>query len=293
MSKPTMSEQEARKKLEEATAVLEKQITKGKALFAERTQGLTERLGQLDAEIASVEAKRAQLEAYKDHAEGAFHYQRMELLHRGHSYLRRKLKLELACIEHNANVLEAGPAGGSIAKGENPFRVPEGNPAYLEASAYSDLYYCGFHWLGHASAIDTLMRVGANEPALACADEAQEQACKERANALRQAIKGNLQLTQRVTRMAADLQEAAALLDWGKGALQRLEGLPAEARMAALVDADWAKLNAKALMLGSLEEQVAHIPALAALFAPPEPPAAEVEAIIPQAEAAETAPAAE
>ncbi|MFN3430843.1 MAG: hypothetical protein ACK46X_12920 [Candidatus Sericytochromatia bacterium] len=282
MSKPTMSEAEAKKKLEEATAALEKQITKGKAQFGIRIGQLQERLAALDAELADLDVRRAQLAPYQDHPEGAFHYQRIELLHRGNAHMRQALAIELACVEHNAQVLEVGPGATSVEKGENPFREPENDPAFLEARATSDMYLAGFHWVGLSPAIDAIMRVGVKEAALRVMDADQEQACLDRANRLKAAMQGDPELTMKVTRWAGELQEAALLLDWAKSALKRLANVPVAERKATFEDPDWAKLNGKALFLGSLAKQAqeAH-PALAALFAPPAP-AEQAEAAEPE-----------
>lgn len=282
MSKPTMSEAEAKKKLEEATAALEKQITKGKTQFATRIGQLQERLADLDAELADLDVRRTQLAAYQDHPEGAFHYQRIELLHRGNSHMRQALAIELACAEHNVQVLEVGPGATSVEKGENPFRDPENDPAFLEARATSDMYLAGFHWVGLSPAIDAIMRVGVKEAALKVLDAEQEKACVDRANGLKAAMQGNPELTMKVTRWAGELQETALLLDWAKSALKRLASVPVAARKSTFEDPDWAKLNGKALFLGSLAKQAqeAH-PALAALFAPPAP-AEQAEAAQPE-----------
>ena len=96
-----------------------------------------------------------------------------------------------------------------------------------------DMYLAGFHWLGHARAIDAIMRVGVNAMAIACKTADQEQPCIEGANALRAAMAGNDDLKIKVNQWAVELQEASLLLEWAKSALKRISAQPAAARLAA------------------------------------------------------------
>lgn len=270
-----ISEEEARAKLEEAVAFVGKQLTKGKKQFAYNIKLAQDRLAFATKEMEGARELRGKLEPHKNDPEGGMHHQNAELLFRIYGALKRMMEIEVNIHKHNLAALEelekAGQESPDAISDELALRYPEKDADYLEARVFLDVHLATFHLLSHLEGVDLLLRATSPDlKAIEPQDAEQEARLKAAAEELKAAMAGDKELAVGVTQLGNDLQEALALLEWGRATLQTIPQLPAPSKRSTLEDADWQKLNGKVVFLGELPAKAQKFPQLAGLFPPTE-----------------------
>jgi hypothetical protein len=148
---------------------------------------------------------------------------------------------------------------------------------YIEARARLDVAMLRYHWFRQRLALDLLLRVHFNERALEAAGE-MDATQAHKARELQSQMAQNKDLMVLVGKLASDVQEAQALMDWAVSSVHDFDVLPQEVKSVRLADRDWAVLNGKLNVLMNLAQRVADMPALAQHFPiegseiPSEPP---------------------
>lgn len=154
------------------------------------------------------------------------------------------------------------------------FALPLEDPAYLEARAQMNLYFGLHHWVACVDGIDGILRATVKDTAVVAQDAGEEEGRAKIAQVIGEAMAGNRDLAVLMGQLGSELQETWAYFMWASQTLKGLAGVPAEHKREALLDADWKKLNGKAVLLGSLIQKVQPYPEVAQFF--PEPQAPEV-----------------
>lgn len=271
-----LSEAEARQKLEEANALLARRVDQAKKQFSYSLKLAQDRLQFATKELAAAKSTLVQLEPFRAEPEGAMHYRDVESLCKVYACVRRLMQLEVECHQHNLEQLERE---WSDVPDELPFRVPQQEVGYLEVRSFLDLTLASFYCTQSVEGLDAVLRATVGLKAIQCRDAADEARCVARANALRQAMKGNKALMQLVGQLANEFQETMALLEWGQTNLRRAYELPPQEKLKALGDEDWAKLNGKVVWLGELPRKVKPFAELAPYFPEIEPPPVPFELV--------------
>lgn len=261
------SAEEVLQQVEEATAFAEKHIAKARRQFTQCAKLAEERLAYADQRLEEARALRTQLEAYADDPEGARHLADVQALGTVFGATRRMMEIELACHRYNLAQLEMNlqkpPADFAL-------RLPGNDLDYMEARVYLDVHMAILQVTAFLDGVDMVLRATSGEPAIVPSSDDELVARRSRASALRAAMKEDAALEVLVQQLSAELQEAIALLEWGKGNLAKLHQLPPPAQRSVLADPDWARLNGRVNYLQGVPVRVAAHPHLAALF-----PAAE------------------
>ncbi len=87
-----------------------------------------------------------------------------------------------------------------------------------------------------------------------------------RGKALLAAAQANRDLNVYLAKLAEDLQETQALIEWAHSSLETLPALPPPSRREALADNDYVKLGGKVYMFANLAKRLAEFPELAKHF---------------------------
>lgn len=152
------------------------------------------------------------------------------------------------------------------------FTLPLEEPRYLEARARLNLYFGLHHWVACVDGIDVILRATVKDTAVTPQDAAEEEGRAKMAEVVRQAMAGNRELAILMGQLGTELQEAWAYFRWASDSLKGLEAMSPESRRETLLDADWKKLNGKAVLLGSLIQKVQPYREVAQFFPEPELP---------------------
>lgn len=152
------------------------------------------------------------------------------------------------------------------------FTSPLENVEFLEARAKVNLYFALHHWMNCLDAIDAILRATHNQKAIVCQTPEEENGRAQLAQLFKDAMAADPELAVQVNMWGTELNDATAFFDWAASTLKSLEGKPTEGKRAVLNDADWQKLNGKAIALALLVEQAQAFPAIAPYFPAPDKP---------------------
>jgi hypothetical protein len=160
----------------------------------------------------------------------------------------------------------------------NPKRPPAElnlrNPAldtnHMEARAYLDVNMAVLLVTDHLDGADIVLRATGGQPAVVPKSDEELAARQALADALKAEMSRDQGLLILANQIGNELQETLALLEWGQGALSRLDTVLPEARRGILEDEDWARLNGRVAYLQGIAERAAPYPILAETFPLPE-----------------------
>jgi hypothetical protein len=255
------TETEARQQLDDAQALLKKQIGKARKQFSYNLKLAQDRLDDATREMEALQPRRVALAPFKDDPEGVFHYTNVELLNRVYASVKRMMEVQVACHKHNLAIVEAD------AMPERPdYRFPEKELDYMEARAFSDLYLATFHWFQHGDGVDLVLRASGQGSAVRGSSGAAEAGRQAEATAIAEASRTDRNLAVALGQLGSELKETQQLIEWATGALSRLGGLSDDEKRAALEVPQWAKLSGKVASLGTMPERVRHLPEVARHF---------------------------
>jgi hypothetical protein len=262
---PEMSEEEAKQKLAELQAQLEKQVAKAKQVFGQNVKLADERHKYASEKLAEIEELRDQLKAHEDSEEGKFHLLNTELLVRVFGAMKTMMEIEKSAALANIAIVESEQV-----LQEPTYAVPAKNALFLEARSILDYHLGQFMWLSNLDGIDLLLRAAVNQPAIGNFDADETAQREAEVQALKQAMAADRNLAMFVGQFGSELQEAHSLLQWGASSLTTVKKLAPEAKKGYLEDNDWAKLNAKVVLLCEVAEKAQPFAALAKFFPLPE-----------------------
>lgn len=255
------TETEARQQLDDAQALLKKQVGKARKQFSYNLKLAQDRLDDATREMEALQPRRVALAPFKDDPEGVYHYTNVELLNRVYASVKRMMEVQVACHRHNLAIVEAE------AMPERPdYRFPEKELDYMEARAFSDLYLATFHWFQHGDGVDLVLRASGQGSAVRGSSEAAEAGRQAEATAIAEASRTDRNLAVTLGQLGSELKETQQLIEWATGALSRLGGLGEDEKRAALEVPQWAKLSGKVALLGTMPERVRHLPDVAKHF---------------------------
>jgi hypothetical protein len=254
--------EEAKQKFEAAKGQLDRKADKAKDAWSHKIAELRKELEEAAAIQADAAAKRDAAEATKDTPEGLEIHARMSLVSEIHLQLGRMKEREIAVYQQCLDLLAGvGPLDRDPPPAVPSFPAVQDDLAYLEARARYHTITLTYHWLRNRLGLEVLLRATGNEPAVT-GNELWEGEVTKRADALRNAMKGDKDFMILVGKLGAELNDARALLDWGRSSLRTMSQLPEGPRRKALQDPDWAKLNGAMEVVLDAPERAKTFPAL-------------------------------
>jgi hypothetical protein len=178
----------------------------------------------------------------------------------------RMKEREIAVYQESINLVDnLGPLDVEPPPAVPRFPIVAEDLAYLEARARYHTITLTYHWLRNRLGLEVILRATGYEPAVT-GNEVWETEVTRRADALRAAMKGDKDFMILAGKLGSELNDARALLDWGRGSLRTVGQLPDGPRRKALEDPDWAKLNGAMQVVLDAPERAKTFPALEQAF---------------------------
>jgi hypothetical protein len=258
--------EEAKQKFEAAKSQMDRNASKAKDSWTAKIQVLRKELEEAAAIQADAAAKRDAAEPVKDTVAGLEAFARASLVAEIYLQLGRMKEREIAVYQESVNLVDGlGPLDVEPPPSVPKFPVVADDLAYLEARARFHTVTLTYHWLRNRLGLEVILRATGFEPAVT-GNELWESEITKRADALRNAMKGDKEFMILAGKLGSELNEARALLDWGRGSLRTVGQLPEGPRRKALADTDWAKLNGAVQVVLDAPDRAKTFPALEQAF---------------------------
>jgi hypothetical protein len=258
--------EEAKQKFEAAKGQMDRNASKARDAWNAKIQELRKELEDAAKIQADAAAKRDAAEPHKDRPEGLEMFARMSLVAEIYLQFGRMKEREIAVYQESINLVDnLGPLDVEPPPAVPRFPIVAEDLAYLEARARYHTITLTYHWLRNRLGLEVILRATGYEPAVT-GNEVWETEVTRRADALRAAMKGDKDFMILAGKLGSELNDARALLDWGRGSLRTVGQLPDGPRRKALEDPDWAKLNGAMQVVLDAPERAKTFPALEQAF---------------------------